>query len=158
MTSENDFRTVDSAEQLLEYVNLTSITYFEYSGKRKSSSPTEDDTSAQLRNQLMHLVRPELVSIRCQTTVKTENGEYIVDLAADYSASTPIRVTDKAVGEFTDRVAMTTLWPYVRIAVQELTTRLEGRGVVLGLHIPAVDGQVDEAGVATAAENDFNTA
>jgi len=134
---------VTSAKHLLTLVELTSITYFEYSGRRTSSSAeVSEEGPANAKSQVMQLVREELMSIRCRVEVDTAKGEYIVDLAVNYSLPESVEIAEEAIDEFINRVAMMTLWPYIRIGIQELTARLEGRSLVLGLHVPQVGDQL----------------
>lgn len=138
MESDSNVRQVETVDQLLQLVKFTSIRHFEYCGKLKAGpSATEDEPDQQVRSQLMHLVRPDLISIRCKSTVETARAVYVADIAANYQPSEPIELTgDDIVEAFTHQVAMINIWPYIRVAVHDLAARIELRGVTLGLYMP----------------------
>lgn len=148
---------VETAEQLVELVKLDSISYFEYSGKVKAGTAVNDaDNTGKVRSELMHHVRSDLVSIRCKSTVETQAATYVLDLAANYQASVPFKISkDSVLDDFIHRVALFTIWPYIRVGVQDLATRIEMRGVTLGLHVPSMSSGTpneSEDGKGTAHE------
>lgn len=61
-------------------------------------------------------------------------ASYVIDVAANYSTQTHVDAPAEVLDEFMLRAALLVLWPYIRMGLSELTARLEGQGLLLGLY------------------------
>lgn len=71
--------------------------------------------------------------ILLRASISARDASYRVGLVAQYKRAEPFDADEPVVKEFIEKVAIMTLWPYLRSAVSELGTRLRTSTITLGL-------------------------
>lgn len=120
---------LDEAIPMLELVDV--ITY-ELRGRRCDGGFSDIDVDADDERdpgddwdmQILARDGIEAVEIRAIMKKQTEEIAYTVDLAARYAKSEPFKIDKAEQGRFIDFLALPNLYPYIRQAVQDLSSRL----------------------------------
>lgn len=130
MTTPTPPRQIDSVVDLLQLVEMSEVRTYRLSGERVADS--EDREPAQ---SLTMLVGGDAEHIECR--VRMMLGTVAADLQADigavYTISEPVALTSEIVAEFTERVALMAVFPFLREAVFTTASRLGVPPPVLGL-------------------------
>ncbi|GAA4234693.1 SecB-like chaperone SecBL [Actinomadura meridiana] len=134
-----------SIERLVEEIELKRITFFEISARRWNSDPgisEEPHEEAQTSLNVMHRVDAHSISIRCRLTLSYKEGVVVADGAAIFEtrdrSSDPreVEIAEDVLVEFSRRVGIPALYPYLREAIQESARKVRMKAPVLGLLRP----------------------
>lgn len=114
-------RTVESAIELTNLVELRDIRFWEVSAKRVAvdDSKNQQDLEAFVR------VEGDELGIRCRSTVRGEGGSYVADVEAIFSVpDADLEFSEDAVQEFVERVGLMVVYPYIRATISDSAGRL----------------------------------
>ncbi|MHA7146748.1 hypothetical protein ACX80U_18735 [Arthrobacter sp. TmT3-37] len=124
---------IESIEQMVNEVALSSIDYFELSARSKAGFG--DDIGAD-ENQ-----PPEIkltiqgiagkFRVRLHVFVAAALGEVVVDLAVTYDLDEKYEVPQDIGVDFANRVGVMALLPYVREAIHSQTSKVFGEGLLM---------------------------
>lgn len=132
-------KVVEDAVQLLPLVELTDITTFALVGVRKGNEGDleegPDGATPPVEPQLEVRVRQSdgEIEARVRMTVRTLTEELVADIGATYSVEAGHEVTDRALEDFLERVAVMAIFPFLREAIHTTATRLGVAAPVIGL-------------------------
>lgn len=118
-------RVVESAADLLAVVQLDRIRFYEVSAVQDDEGEPREVSDEPVAVRTAFRGRPDGIDYRVELTLKRPRGEVCVDAAAMYSYQEPVTPSDQALLDFGDNVAMMTLFPYLREAMNDLSSRVE---------------------------------
>ncbi|WP_432457949.1 hypothetical protein [Cellulomonas iranensis] len=121
--------TPADARALLEYVDLRDVRTYTLSGRRLRGSTPTDDVAPELG---VRIDESEL-EVRMRLAVATSDAEFEVDIAVVYGLLRPVNLWSEVVAEFIQRVAVMSVYPFVREAVFSTASRMGVEAPVLGL-------------------------
>lgn len=115
---------------IIEASNLVGVQFYEYSATRHGPKPeAEEEREIQLEVQTRRADGE--FGVRLIGVTHNSEGEVRVSVAAEYEAPSLGVIPDRDVSMFANEVAVMTLFPYLREAVQTLSTRLFHEGWML---------------------------
>ncbi|MEV0771442.1 hypothetical protein [Nocardia salmonicida] len=111
-------RTYANVHDLVDHAELVDIRFYEVAASR-----TDSDES---RHSIQVVSRVELaeIEIRCRAAVDGGGAQYKVDAGAVFTLAPPGAVVPEIVREFTEKVGVMAVYPYVRSAVSNLGAQL----------------------------------
>lgn len=118
------------ARELLGLVELTGITYYEVRGKRHEDRPATASTSTP---SVMVRYEPMHIEVRMAMTVDTGEAAVLADIGATYTLTTACQWTKPLAAEFTEKVGIMAVYPFVRESVFATASRMNVRPPVMGL-------------------------
>lgn len=126
---------IESARDLLPLGELVDVRYIKLSAETLDE-PREgfgdDDVEQKLKVQFGVIDR--VIEVRVEATVMTRIAEYDVIAATQFHIeSEGLTIPDEVVEEFAEKVGVMAVYPYIREAVQSLTTRLHESPVTMPL-------------------------
>lgn len=142
--------TIKTARDLLPLGELVDVRYIKLSAETLDE-PREgfgdDDVEQSMQVQFGYVDR--VIEVRVEATVKTRIAEYDVIAATQFHVEKDgVTVPDNVVAEFAEAVGVMAVYPYIREAVQSLTTRLHESPVTMPLMRQAKLGKTDEKATA----------
>lgn len=137
-------RVVESAAELLEFLTLDEVNFNELRAKRRDVVEGEEIEDPTIRVYVRD-THPTLF-VRCVVEAKSPDGEYCVDAIARFSIADEVEISEEVAHEFVERVGVMAVYPFVREAMSNLSTRLGGGHMLLGLFRP---GRVEMAPLST---------
>lgn len=135
---------IATASQFLSQTVLSKISFGEYSARLLSLEEKKDNgEDSHIRQTAKYSHRPiqgtEIYQFRFWTKVTTQQAKYSVDVGAEYTLHTgkqgTIELAEDVATELFEQSVKFTLWPYVRIALQDLSMKVEQKPLLLGLMI-----------------------
>lgn len=129
---DNEVPVVDDLVQAIGLLELVGITAFGLSVERTENEDgsfvevDDDDDSPIELSQMQVFFRDseEHVSVRIRTEQPTPGAVVNLDLAVAYRKSEPFEMADSLRERFIQMYAVHALFPYIRMHVQDLTTRI----------------------------------
>lgn len=127
-----------TSSDLVEHMQVVDIIFYRCSLEFDDAADQGPWETVDL--QFITQIRPRLTGVdyRCKVVVPLPTGDIVADAAIIYDAGQPIAMTREAVGDFGNRAALMALYPYLRQAVSDLSSRLPLRVSPLPL-LPAGD-------------------
>lgn len=127
MTPEpEDVLPVATAKELLAVTNLTKIRFYELRASTNDEAESNDEAEdAPIAVAVAYRKRAEGVDYRVSLEVPRPRGTILADAAAIYTFTRPVDLSDEALLDFGDNVAMMTVFPYLREAISDLARRLD---------------------------------
>lgn len=133
MTDAPAVLTVETAQALLEVVELEGIETYELSGIGVARENV-DEFKESYEIKVAVNATEEAIRTRFVMTFEATNGRYKVDLAVRYKIEREgVRVSPAASVEFAEKVGVMAAFPFLRENVYNLATRLGHPVPVLGL-------------------------
>lgn len=123
--------TVATLADLVRIVDVRDVIFHELSGKR--SEDVEEDQQEPLATRVLVRNTEGILGVRFQTNLNSFGGSYVADAEVVYAISEQVEIEPPALQEFLERVAMMTVYPYLRAAIADTATRLSLKRPVLGL-------------------------
>lgn len=111
-------RTYADVHELVAHAELTDVRFYEVAASRT------DSEEGRLSIQVVSRVEPAEIEVRCQAAVDGGGAQYKVDAGAVFTLSPPGAVVPEIVREFTEKVGVMAVYPYVRSAVGNLGAQL----------------------------------
>lgn len=144
VTTRQTPRRIETVEELIAYIELTGLRAFEISGKRADPAPgasEESDSGGEESDASEGAVSMEIleshddgfIQTRFRATVQHADGDYVADFGLNYSFSEPLDLSEEAISGLLSRVAVMSVWPFIREAVATTAARMELKVPVLGL-------------------------
>jgi len=90
--------------------------------------------------------------------VLTDEGRFMADVASRYDYTEPLSVRDSVLEEFTARVGVMAVYPFVRESIHQTAARLRLPAPLLGLlrhdqvELTPQEGQADPRSISTRAD------
>lgn len=128
---------ISSAAELLNIIELTSVTFAELHAERTVESATGeglDTVSTALETQIRQ--EGNRLFVRCNTTAVAPDGKYLADAIGLFTATHEFELAPGVDREFVERVALMAIYPFVREAIHNMSQRLGGGQVQLGFFRP----------------------
>lgn len=143
-------KTPADARELLDFINLTDVRYYEVSARRVDDPEDRPDEPQPTMELMEHHDDQKLIA-RFRMTVATRAADLKADLAVHYAISEPLHLTPPVVAEFLEKVAVMAAYPYLRESIATSAVRLGIDVPTLGL-MKQGDLQVELPG--TVSEDD----
>jgi len=121
--------------ELLQLGELVDVRFIEFSATLRDE-PRDDLESDDLENSMQVMVGGEegVLEIRVRIEAATAEANYVVVAATQFHFdATEVTVTEDLGREFAEKVGVMALYPYVREAIQSMSTRLRQTVVTLPL-------------------------
>lgn len=127
-------RQPQSVAELLAMAELEDVAYQEISGKR-TERPEGDTGSGATSATSETFVKVAVVDgrfiVRCRTTLEAPDAEYVVEAEARYLLDGEVDIPSAIQREFSEKVGVMTVYPFLRSAILEMSSRLgAGRAVI----------------------------
>ena len=125
-------------EELVSLVSLDNIVFHEERARRiawEEGDPKLADLPS-YANSLGIQQSDQSLTFRFRMVFTDENAEYVADIAAVYAVTEPLSLGQDLFGEFAERVAFMTVYPFLRSSVYGSAARLGQPIPVLGLVRP----------------------
>lgn len=132
MTSPTETLSVNSAAELLEYVELKGIIVYEVHGLR-GPRPDAEDEHPDVSISVQERHDDNFIEPRFRMIVTDGNAQYTVDVGTRYEMSQPVRLAKAVLKEFIERVAVMAAFPFLRESIATTAARMELGVPVLGL-------------------------
>lgn len=146
-------RSVETVEDLVQYIELTGLRTFEIAGKRSEKSETstgaesagdtvspgeaasQDDAAMQadISLEIMESHDVSHIVTRFRATIEARDADYVADFGLRYDFAEPLALEQDAIEGLLNRVAVMSAWPFIREAVATTAARMELEVPVLGL-------------------------
>lgn len=148
---------VGSAVELIDLLEFESVIFLQLAATRISDTEATSTQDGSVEPELQVMVKNEddILSVRCVATVSSPDARYVADAVATFRAAHPLNVDPSVHREFVERAGLISLYPFVRQAIFDLSTRLGSGEVLLGLFRPGrirLDDHVDEPAEGTTSE------
>jgi hypothetical protein len=123
-------RIIDDIVDLVRLSDLVDVTLLRVAGERHEGSDVPEPSESM---QVLQHADQEHIEVRCQMEVVTAEGRYVADVGSTYDFSEPLQVDRAVLEEFTGRVAVMAVYPFVREAIHQTAARLRLPAPLLGL-------------------------
>ncbi|MDN4641356.1 hypothetical protein QCD70_13950 [Agreia sp. PsM10] len=127
---------VSDTRHLLELMSLDDIYYVNLSVERVSNDDVDLDQGPRLSHDIFSRYHAKAMSVRLSTTVEAKDAVYHVDIVTDYESEVEVASSEDIRRDFIERVAIMAAWPYLRVAVADLSARMRTEQITLGLFKP----------------------
>ena len=121
MTTTEQLPLVESVQQLLGMAELEDVVYYGMSAVRRGENDPEKTSDSYALFVRHDGVRLE---VRCRATVDTDDAQYVVDAASQFSLAEPVNITEVAQQEFVQKVGLLAVWPYIRETISANAAKL----------------------------------
>jgi preprotein translocase subunit SecB len=130
---------LNSALEILEHASpeIQNVRFYKIHAEfdpTVTAPPNDDDTDdPQVGVEVALRTRQDAdeLGVRLEFDVTADKCRIELDVAAEYVAAAPFRASEQAILEFANEVGIMAIYPYVREAVNNLTARTIGEGVVM---------------------------
>jgi hypothetical protein len=125
---------IQSAQELLIHGELVDVRYHSLSAvtlDEPRESFESDDVEQTVEVQFGSADR--VIEVRANVLVKTRIAEYSVTGVTQFHVEDGVDYSDEAAAEFAEKVGVMAIYPYLREAIQSLTTRLHESPVTMPL-------------------------
>lgn len=129
---------------LLNAASLESISYLELSAKRTDEEAVQSlldqeesyDVQPDFTLQFGRDIEQQKFRIRIKTVIQAQPGQVVIDAAAQYSLDDFDlgNITEQVMLEFTNRVAVMSIIPYLRQGLADMTQRVFGVPLTMPLY------------------------
>ncbi|MFD9736243.1 hypothetical protein [Umezawaea sp. NPDC059074] len=149
-------KSVDSALEVLNFASLDAIQFYETSARLNAGFPGDfttteesENTSEEPTQEWLFSIQksPDHINFRARLEIESNDSQYVVDVAAFYSFTEPLSISDEILQEFINRAAMIAVYPFAREALHELARKVNAHVPILGIYNPgdiAVDLSIAE--------------
>lgn len=120
---------IDSIEDLVQHSELTSIRVYEVAGRRVTHE--EDAVGQSLAVQAR--ASESDIETRVKLEQRTPDALLLADIGATYTLDSEFEVAREVLREFTERVGVMSVFPFLRESILTTATRLGTEAPVLGL-------------------------
>jgi hypothetical protein len=137
MTSDDNDAVieVEDTRHLLDLLALDDIYYLRLNVDRvNNSDDAEVADGPRLDHEIFSRHGDRNMSVRLRTTVEAVDAVYQVDVVTDYASMQPFVASESVRQDFIERVAIMAAWPYLRMAVSDLSSRMRAEQITLGLY------------------------
>lgn len=124
---------INDLRDLVPLIDLKGIRFLETSSKLKQHEPSADLDKADLKISVQENHTENLFDIRVSAIVEHSQAEYFVKVGAQYSASEAVDATPEVIRELIERLAIMSVFPFIRECVASLAARLEVTVPMLGM-------------------------
>ena len=131
LTSSDQVPLVATIEEMVAELNLAQIQFYEL-GIIYEDGHVSDGQPTDVKVEIVTSIRrqDDGIDFRARFTLPYPSGQVVVDAAAQYNSAGPRIFDEDATYEFADNIALMTLFPYIRQAVNDLGIRV-GSPIVL---------------------------
>ncbi|WP_418003344.1 hypothetical protein ACNO8X_26050 [Mycobacterium sp. PDNC021] len=109
----------EDCKELLNESELTSLVVYENSGRRVDPSVEQN-----FALQVLTRVEDHEFEIRCKATLAARGGQYIADAGAVFTLKTSGKIDDATMREFSAKVGVMVVYPYLRATVGQAASSL----------------------------------
>lgn len=148
MDEEENFRDIESIEELVALVHLVEVRPYEISA-RAVAPPSDEPGEIDINVEYSEFHTDRNLIDRFKFTARTEDAEYVTDLAAVYESEVPVRVPTPIRLDFAERIGFMSAFPFIRESLSTSAARLLRRAPLLDLMRPGdlkIDGDSAMAG------------
>ena len=124
---------VNTVQELVELIDLRGLRTFEISGVRvdpRQEFPP-DEVSTDIK--ASEARSDSKIETRFRATVEANEATFVVDVGLLFALDYPVVISDDAVREFLERVAVMSAYPFIREGIATTAARMELPVPVLGL-------------------------
>lgn len=122
--------TMETASEILERVDLADVFFLRVSGERTDLGGDAELTSERSTFLLLRETDKEL-HVRVNLKASTREARFQLDVVGVYRKRGPFTASSAAGREFSERVALFAVWPYLRAELQRLCAQLSVAPLIL---------------------------
>ena len=125
---------VTNAKDLLPLGDLVDVRYVDLSAKTLDEPRGDyeaDDVQQDIEVRFGHTER--VIEVQVKASVRSRIADYEVTAATQFHVQEGVTFTEEVVAEFAEKVGAMAIYPYLREAVQSLTTRLHEAPITMPL-------------------------
>lgn len=126
-------RQIQELKDLIPLIELTGIRFLETSSRLKEHDPSADLNGADMKISVQENHSESLFDIHVSVIVEHPQADYLVKVGAQYATSEALEVTPAVVRELIERLAIMSVFPFIRECVASLAARLEVTVPMLGM-------------------------
>ncbi|MGV9265518.1 hypothetical protein ACWDRR_12740 [Kitasatospora sp. NPDC003701] len=129
---------------MIESTELRDVVFLEVAAKRELGPESEDRSS--ITTPMMAWFRADgddTIEVRCRLQVASDSASFVADAVAVFSVGDKCSWGEGLEREFTDKVGVTVLYPYLREAVHSSAMKLGVPAPLLSLINPFIESAAD---------------